>query len=65
MALLVALSVWMARLPRDYPTFGNYAGAGRSSSSIQVIKDLGVLENYDVLIEIRRAVGIAGAGGAG
>src|SRR6202451_809629 len=43
MALLLALSVWMARLPS--------AGTppGTEQQDFEAIKDLGVLENYDVL----------------
>jgi anti-sigma factor RsiW len=45
MALLVALSVWMSRLPQE-----NLATSAPSDEEqFQVIKDLGVLENYDVL----------------
>jgi len=43
MALLLALSVWMAKLPRE----GNVAGT--EQQDFEAIKDLGVLENYDVL----------------
>jgi anti-sigma factor RsiW len=45
MALLVALSVWMWRLPQD----GIPTSAQSEEEQFQVIKDLGVLENYDVL----------------
>src|SRR5271163_748561 len=43
MALLLALSVWMAKLPRE----GNVTGS--EQQDFEAIKDLGVLENYDVL----------------
>jgi len=43
MTLLLALSVWMANLPRE----GNVAGG--EQQDFEAIKDLGVLENYDVL----------------
>jgi len=43
MALLLALSVWMAKLPRE----GTVAGS--EQQDFEAIKDLGVLENYDVL----------------
>jgi anti-sigma factor RsiW len=44
-ALLVALSIWMWRLPQEnIPT-----SAQSEEEQFQVIKDLGVLENYDVL----------------
>ncbi|MGD0425617.1 MAG: zf-HC2 domain-containing protein [Candidatus Acidiferrales bacterium] len=42
MALLLALSVWMAKLPREANVAGN-------EQDFEAIKDLGVLENYDVL----------------
>ncbi len=42
MAALLALSVWMARLPVDVPT-------ARGDNEFRMIKDLGVLEDYDVL----------------
>ena len=47
-ALLVALSVWVATLPQ-----GNSGGRGRAAPTEQedfnAIRDLGVLENYDVV----------------
>ncbi|MFY9802573.1 MAG: zf-HC2 domain-containing protein [Candidatus Acidiferrales bacterium] len=43
MALLLALSVWMAKLPRDVNP------ATSEQQDFEAIKDLGVLENYDVL----------------
>jgi hypothetical protein len=43
MALLLALSVWMAKLPREG------TAAGTEQQDFEAIKDLGVLENYDVL----------------
>ena len=45
MALLLVLSVWMARLPRD----NSAVTAQREHEQFQVIKNLDVLENYDVL----------------
>jgi anti-sigma factor RsiW len=45
MALLVALSVWISRLPQENPL----TTAQSEEEQFQVIKDLGVLENYDVL----------------
>jgi anti-sigma factor RsiW len=45
MALLVALSIWMSRLPQENLT----PTAQSEEEQFQVIKDLGVLENYDVL----------------
>jgi anti-sigma factor RsiW len=43
MTLLLALSVWMANLPREG------SAAGGEQQDFEAIKDLGVLENYDVL----------------
>jgi anti-sigma factor RsiW len=44
-ALLAALSIWMSRLPQQ-----NLATAAPTEEEqFQVIKDLGVLENYDLL----------------
>jgi hypothetical protein len=48
MALLLALSVWMAKLPRDN-SGSMTATAGTEQQDFEAIKDLGVLENYDVL----------------
>jgi len=48
MALLVALGVWMARFPQDDP--GAYrTTAPTEQEDFNAIKDLGVLENYDVV----------------
>ena len=47
MALLLAVSVWMSRLPQDN---SGLAGSAQSEhEQFQVIKNLDVLENYDVL----------------
>lgn len=46
MALLLALSFWIARLPQQ--NSGSMA-ALESEQDFEAIKDLGVLENYDVL----------------
>ncbi|HYL68230.1 MAG TPA: zf-HC2 domain-containing protein [Candidatus Limnocylindria bacterium] len=46
MALLVALSIWMSKLPQQENPLTT---AQREEEQFQVIKDLGVLENYDVL----------------
>ncbi len=47
MALLLAVSVWMSRLPQDN---SGLAGTAQSEhEQFQVIKNLDVLENYDVL----------------
>jgi anti-sigma factor RsiW len=43
MALLAALSIWMAKMPPN-----DLASAGKGQD-FEAIKDLGVLENYDVL----------------
>lgn len=42
MALLLALSIWMAKMPVENP-------ATIKAQDFEAIKDLGVLENYDVL----------------
>jgi len=47
MALLVALSIWMARLPKDQPA--SFATAPSEEEQFQMIDHLGVLENLDVL----------------
>ena len=49
MALLVALCVWVSRLPRDYPTTATMPAPVTEQQQYQVIENLGVLENYDVL----------------
>jgi anti-sigma factor RsiW len=49
MALLVALCVWVSRLPRDYPTTATMPAPVTEQQQFQVIENLGVLENYDVL----------------
>jgi anti-sigma factor RsiW len=46
MALLLVLSVWMAKLPREN---ANVASAPTEQQDFEAIKDLDVLENYDVL----------------
>jgi anti-sigma factor RsiW len=47
MALLLAVSVWIARLPQD--NAGLAGTAQGEHEQFQVIKNLDVLENYDVL----------------
>lgn len=48
MALLLALSVWLVKLPRpNAPSHSTEAQI--QTEQFQEIKDLGVLENYDVL----------------
>jgi anti-sigma factor RsiW len=47
MALLLAVSVWIARLPQD--NSGLAGTAQGEHEQFQVIKNLDVLENYDVL----------------
>jgi predicted anti-sigma-YlaC factor YlaD len=49
MALLVALCVWVLRLPRDYSTTATMPAPVTEQQQYQVIENLGVLENYDVL----------------
>ena len=48
MALLVALSVWVARLPQPKNT-SNLANVATEDEQFQMIEHLGVLENYDML----------------
>jgi len=51
-AMLVALTVWMVKLPANRPQVPVPTPAAVTASSDQdfdAIKDLGVLENYDVL----------------
>jgi hypothetical protein len=47
MALLLAVSVWITRLPQD--NAGLAGTAQNEQQQFQVIKNLDVLENYDVL----------------
>ena len=47
MALLLALSIWMGRLPGTGS--GEVTTAQTEQQDFEAIKDLGVLENYDVL----------------
>jgi anti-sigma factor RsiW len=51
MALLVALCVWVSRLPRDGSTgiVATMPAPVTEQQQFQVIENLGVLENYDVL----------------
>jgi anti-sigma factor RsiW len=46
MALLLALSFWIARLPQQSPAA---LATLQSEQDFEAIRDLGVLENYDVL----------------
>ena len=48
MALLLALSVWVARFPQQAKT-GSFASAPSADEQFQMIEHLGVLENYDLL----------------
>lgn len=48
MALLFALSVWMAKLPQSN-SGAAATSAANESEQFQAIKDLGVLDNYDVV----------------
>lgn len=45
-ALLIALSVWLARLPQRN---GSFVSAPTEDEQFQMIEHLGVLENYDIL----------------
>lgn len=47
MAMLLVLSIWMTRLPDHSLTYGTTAAT--EEEDFNAIKDLGVLENYDVL----------------
>ena len=47
MALLAALSIWIARLPQDRST--NFANVPSEEEQFQMIDHLGVLENFDLL----------------
>jgi anti-sigma factor RsiW len=48
MAMLIALSVWMAKLPPPVPMDTEAS----TKQQFEMIKDLGVLENYDVLTKL-------------
>ena len=49
-AMLVALTVWVARLPQNNPAkMSPVAVSPSTDQDFDAIKDLGVLENYDVL----------------
>ena len=55
-AMLVALTVWLVKLPTNAPSRGTVtapvttaAVAGPSDQDFDAVKDLGVLENYDVV----------------
>jgi anti-sigma factor RsiW len=48
-ALLVALCVWVSRMPRDGVTMTTMPAPVTEQQQFQVIENLGVLENYDVL----------------
>jgi predicted anti-sigma-YlaC factor YlaD len=49
MALLLALSVWMVKLPRENTGIRPMSAAQTEQEDFSAIKDLGVLENYDVV----------------
>jgi anti-sigma factor RsiW len=49
MDLLIALCVWVSRMPRDYSTTAVVPSVPTEQQQFQVIENLGVLENYDVL----------------
>lgn len=49
-ALLVALAVWIGRMPVSHPVAPSTAASAASSDQdFEAVKDLGVLENYEVL----------------
>jgi anti-sigma factor RsiW len=49
LALLLALSVWMVKLPRENTAVYPITAAQTEQEDFTAIKDLGVLENYDVV----------------
>lgn len=49
MALLLALSVWMVKLPSETTAIAPVSVAQAQQEDFSAIKDLGVLENYDVV----------------
>jgi len=49
MALLLALSLWIGDMPRVTNSGSESATAATEQQDFEAIKDLGVLENYDVL----------------
>jgi anti-sigma factor RsiW len=49
MALLLALSVWMAKLPQRNTVLAPATAAANENEQFQAIKDLRVLDNYEVL----------------
>jgi len=49
MALLLALSVWMVKLPQRNAALAPATTAANENEQFQAIKDLGVLDNYEVL----------------
>jgi hypothetical protein len=52
-ALLVALAVWIGRLPASHPAAPSTAASAASSDQdFEAVKDLGVLENYDVVTKM-------------
>jgi anti-sigma factor RsiW len=52
-ALLVALAVWIGRLPTSHPVAPSTAASAASSDQdFEAVKDLGVLENYDVVTKM-------------
>ncbi len=48
-ALLLALTVWLAKLPPSNPVMPGATAQAQEEQDFNAIKDLGVLENYDVL----------------
>jgi predicted anti-sigma-YlaC factor YlaD len=51
LALLLVLSVWVIKLPRQSSGLGPVASSSENEQ-FQEISDLGVLENYDVLTKV-------------
>jgi anti-sigma factor RsiW len=49
MALLLVLSVWMAKLPQRSEVVAPAPSTASENEQFQAIKDLGVLDNYEVL----------------
>jgi anti-sigma factor RsiW len=49
MALLLALSVWMVKLPQETTFVRPLTATQAEQEDFSAIKDLGVLENYDVV----------------
>jgi anti-sigma factor RsiW len=48
-AMLIALTVWVVKVPSSNPSNPVAVAAAQQQEDFNAIKDLGVLENYDVL----------------